>query len=152
MSELRARIEREMQKFPEPRGALLAALHFVHEESGHVDRDVAVDRAELFDMRPGEIAEVVSFYNMFHARPRARHEVRVCTNLSCSLRGARALLRELEAHLGLPGGGATEDGRIDLGHEECLGACAWAPVVRVGDTYHENLDAEAAKRILDGRA
>ena len=42
------------------------------------------------------------------------------------------------------------DGRITLGHEECLGACAYAPMMRVDDTYHEDLDFEKAKRILDG--
>jgi NADH:ubiquinone oxidoreductase subunit E len=38
---------------------------------------------------------------------------------------------------------------VTLGHEECLGACAWAPMMRVDDVYHEDLDAESAKRILD---
>jgi NADH-quinone oxidoreductase subunit E len=74
----------------------------------------------------------------------------VCTNLPCSLRGARELLRRLEAHLGVPAGEATPDGRLALGHEECLGACAYAPMMRVDDTYHEDLDFEKARRILDG--
>jgi NADH:ubiquinone oxidoreductase subunit E len=73
----------------------------------------------------------------------------VCTNLPCSLRGARVLLKQLEAHLGIEAGETTPDGRITLGHEECLGACAYAPMMRVDDEYHEDLDAEEAKRILD---
>jgi NADH:ubiquinone oxidoreductase subunit E len=94
--------------------------------------------------------EVVTFYNMFYDRPQGRHHVYVCTNLPCSLRGSRNLLRELERHLGIEAGETTEDGRVTLGHEECLGACAWAPMLRVGETYHENLDVDAAKRIVDG--
>jgi NADH dehydrogenase (ubiquinone) flavoprotein 2 len=58
-------------------------------------------------------------------------------------------LRQLESHLGVKVGEATPDGRIALGHEECLGACAYAPMLRVDDRYHEDLDAESAKRILD---
>jgi NADH-quinone oxidoreductase subunit E len=92
---------------------------------------------------------VVSFYNMFYDRPQGRHHAYVCTNLSCSLRGGRALLRELEEHLGVGPGQTTEDQRITLGHEECLGACAYAPVMRVDETYHEDLDLEQAKQILD---
>ena len=42
------------------------------------------------------------------------------------------------------------DGRITLGHEECLGACAYAPMMRVDDSYHEDLDAEKAVAVLDG--
>ena len=94
--------------------------------------------------------EVVTFYNMFYDRPQGRHHVYVCTNLPCSLRGARELLRELEQHLGIEAGETTKDGRVTLGHEECLGACAWAPMLRVDETYHENLDVDAAKRIVDG--
>ena len=93
--------------------------------------------------------EVVSFYNMFYATPQARHHVYVCTNLPCSLRGARLLLRQIEGHLGIEAGESTPDGRVHLGHEECLGACAYAPMMRVDATYHEDLDAEKAKRILD---
>ena len=47
-------------------------------------------------------------------------------------------------------GETTKDGRITIGHEECLGACAYAPMMRVDDQYHENLDLERAKEILDG--
>lgn len=147
--ETRARIEREMAKYPRKQGALLPALHLVQAETGWISPDVARQVAELFEIRPVEVMEVVSFYNMFHARPTGRHQVRVCTNLPCSLRGARSLLGALEAHLGVTAGESTEDGRISLGHEECLGACAYAPMMRVGGTYHENLDPESAKRILD---
>lgn len=147
--EARARIEREMAKYPQKRGALLPALHVVQEEAGWISPETAAAVAELFGIRPVEVMEVVSFYNMFHDRPQARNQVHVCTNLPCSLRGARTLLAQLEAHLGVKGGGATEDGRVSIGHEECLGACAYAPMMRIGGTYHENLDLETAKRILD---
>jgi NADH:ubiquinone oxidoreductase subunit E len=93
--------------------------------------------------------EVVTFYNMFHAAPQPRHHVHVCTNLPCSLRGARTLLAQLELHLGIRAGEATPDGRIGLGHEECLGACAYAPMMRVDDRYCEDLDLAEARRILD---
>ena len=56
--------------------------------------------------------------------PQGRHHVYVCTNLPCSLRGARDLSHALEQHLGVEAGETTPDGRITLGHEECLGACA----------------------------
>lgn len=147
--EARARIEREMAKYPQKRGALLPALHIAQAEQGFISAETATALAELFGLRPVEIMEVVSFYNMLFDHPHGRHQVHVCTNLPCSLRGARTLLAQLEAHLGVSAGETTQDGRIHLDHEECLGACAYAPMLRVGGTYHENLDVEAAKRILD---
>jgi NADH-quinone oxidoreductase E subunit len=147
-----AAIEREIAKYPQKRGALLPALHLVQAEHGWVSPEQMSELAGMFGIRPIEVLEVVSFYNMFYDRPQGRHHVYVCTNLPCSLRGARRLLAELEEHLGVKPGETTKDGRITLGHEECLGACAYAPMMRVGDVYHENLDAAKAKQILDGLA
>ncbi|MGH0035882.1 MAG: NADH-quinone oxidoreductase subunit NuoE [Myxococcota bacterium] len=147
--EVRAAIESDCERYPQKRGGLLPALHRVQAETGHISSDVAREIAEIFDIRPIEVMEVVHFYNLFHATPQGRHHVHVCTNLSCSLRGARTLLRRIEAHLGVRAGETTPDGRITLGHEECLGACAYAPMMRVDDTYHEDLDFEKAERILD---
>ena len=149
-AETRERIRKEMEKFPKPRGALLAALHWVQEELGYISPEAARGVAALFDLKPVEVLEVISFYNLFHDAPQGRHHVHLCTNLACSLRGARTLLRQLEAHLGVRAGQTTPDGRITLGVEECLGACAYAPMMRVDDTYHEDLDLERAKQILDG--
>jgi len=146
---VRTAIDAEIAKYPEKRGALLAALHLVQREHGWIAPEAAKAIAEIFEIRAIEVMEVVTFYNMFLDRPQGRHQVRVCTNLPCSLRGARELVRTLEQHLGVEAGETTPDGRIHLGHEECLGACAWAPMMRIDDTYYENLDAEQAKKILD---
>ena len=148
--ETRAAIEREIAKYPSKRGALLPALHLVQAERGFIAADQARELAEIFGIRPVEVMEVVSFYNMFYDRPQGRHHVYVCTNLPCSLRGARQLLGALESHLGVKPGETTKDGRVTLGHEECLGACAYAPMMRVDESYHENLDVPKAKQIVDG--
>ena len=148
--ETRAKIESLFERYPQKRGALLPAIYLVQAEKGHVDSDAARELAALFELAPVEVWEVLSFYNMFYTEPQGRHHVYVCTNLPCSLRGARTLLKELESHLGVHGGGTTKDGRITLGHEECLGSCGSAPMMRVDGRYHENLDTEAARRIVDG--
>ena len=149
-AETRARIDAEIAKYPQKRGGLLPALHLVQADHGWITPECAAELASLFEIRPVEVMEVVSFYNMFYDRPQGRHHVYVCTNLPCSLRGARQLLADLESHLGVKVGATTDDGRITLGHEECLGACAYAPMLRIDDVYHENLDAEQARTLLDG--
>ena len=147
--ETRSKIEAAVEKYPQKRGALLPALHLVQEDHGHVSTECAVELAEIFEIHPTQVMEVITFYNMFFDTPQAKHHVYVCTNLSCSLRGARSLLSQLESHLGVTAPGETSDGRIFLGHEECLGACGYAPMMRIDDQYHEDLDVEKAKRILD---
>lgn len=147
--ETRSQIDAAVAKYPQRRGALLPALHLVQAEHGHISPELARELAEIFEIRPVEVMEVVSFYNMFYDAPQPKHHVYVCTNLPCSLRGARVLYKQLASHLGVDADGNTADGRIHLGHEECLGACAYAPMMRIDDRYHEDLDGEKAKGILD---
>jgi len=146
---LRGKIDAEITRFPAPGGAMLAALHLVQAEHGCVSPEIAGELAEIFDILPVEVMELVTFYNMFDEAPTGRHRVRVCTSLTCALRGASTLLRGLEAHLGVQVGGSTRDGRIHLGREECLGACSGAPMMRIDDAYHEDLDLESASAALD---
>lgn len=147
---LREQIQLELEKYPAPRGALLPVLHLVQTEKGYISSETAVEVAEIFGLRAVEIHEVVSFYNMFYDSPQGQHHVYVCTNLPCSLRGGRDLLKGLESRLGIRVGETTSDGRITLGHEECLGACAYAPMMRVDEKYYEDLDVEKAMLILKG--
>jgi NADH-quinone oxidoreductase E subunit len=146
----RRRIEELFELYPWRRGALLPAIYLVQEERGYVDAAAAEELAQIFGLKPVEVWEVLTFYNMFYTEPQGRHHVYVCTNLPCSLRGARTLLRKIEAHLGIECGETTPDGRVTLGHEECLGSCGTAPVMRVDGQYFENLDLAAAQSILDG--
>ncbi len=148
-AETREKIEALFVRYPAKRGALLPAIYLVQAEKGYVDADGARELAALFGIAPVDVWEVLSFYNMFYTEPQGRHHVYVCTNLPCSLRGARSLLRGLEAHLGVHSGETTRDGRITIGHEECLGSCGTAPMMRVDGVYHENLDLAAARRIVD---
>ncbi len=145
----REKIEALFERYPERRGALLPALYLVQAERGYVDQALAREVAELFAISPVEVWEVLTFYNMFYTTPQGRHHVYFCTNLPCSLRGGRSLLKAVEAHLGIYAGETTPDGRVALGHEECLGSCGTAPMMRVDGLYHENLDTESAVRIID---
>lgn len=147
--ETQRKIEALFPRYPEKRGALLPAIYLVQAEKGYVGPQDARALAELFGLEPVDVWEVLTFYNMFYTSAQGRHHVYVCTNLPCSLRGARTLLKELESHLGIRCGQTTPDGRVTLAHEECLGSCGTAPVMRVDGEYVENLDLCEAKRVVD---
>ena len=91
---------------------------------------------------PGYLSSVATFYDMFELEPAGRHSVYVCTNISCSLRGADALYEEIEAAVG-------EDGDINVRHFECLGACDIAPMVSVDEVYYGPLGKGDAKRLVE---
>jgi len=131
--ELRARILTERGNFPQPRSALLAALHMAQEEQGYLSRGVIDEIAELLEILPIQVQEVVSFYPMFHDRPVGKSHIQVCTNIACALRGARKLVRHAENKLGLIPGEVSADGKFSIGEVECLGSCGSGPVIQVNN-------------------
>jgi NADH-quinone oxidoreductase subunit F len=137
-------IRNEIQHYPQARGALLYALHLAREEKGALDPAILAELAEIFALRPIEVAEVASFYPIFK-QPRAQATVQVCTNLSCCLRGARKIVDGLEQQLGIKAGTATRDGRFAIVEVECLGSCATAPVIQVNrNPYLPNVTLDYA--------
>ncbi|HLC40254.1 MAG TPA: NAD(P)H-dependent oxidoreductase subunit E, partial [Methylomirabilota bacterium] len=106
--------------------------------------------ARLFELSPAHVHEVVTFYTLFFQKPKGRHVVSVCHNLSCHLMNAKGIIGHLEDRLGVAPGETTPDGRITFLTVECLCACEQAPMMQVDDRYEGNLTPEKVDRILDG--
>jgi len=104
-------IRAEVQKYPQPRSALLIALHLVQGELGYVPLEAQRELAALLGIRPIEVREVVSFYPMYHEHPVGRRNVQVCVNIACALAGARQVVRALEERFGIAAGERTGMGR-----------------------------------------
>jgi NADH-quinone oxidoreductase subunit E len=105
--------------------------------------------AEYLDMPPIQVYEVAAFYSMFETKPVGRHNVAVCTNVSCMLRGAEEIVEHLQNELGIKLGESTPDGRIYLKkEEECLAACCGAPMMMVDHDYYENLTIDKVDEIV----
>ena len=151
---VRAEIDHWKSRFPEDRqrSAVIGALHAAqHENGGFLTTELMNAVAEYLELPPIHVYEVATFYSMFQTRPVGRHNVAICTNISCMLRGADALVEHVEKKLDIKLGESTADGRIYLKREEeCLAACCGAPMMIVDHVYHENLTTEDVDRILDG--
>ena len=147
-------IERWKARFPEDRqrSAVIGALHAVqHENDGYLTAELMNDVADYLEMPTIQVYEVATFYSMFQTRPVGRHNVAICTNVACMLRGADDIVEHVEKKLGIKTGESTEDGRIYLKREEeCLAACCGAPMMMVDHKYHENLTKEKVDELLDG--
>jgi NADH-quinone oxidoreductase subunit E len=129
---------------------VLPCLRRIQEDRGYVaDEDIDGLVAYLGVPRI-QIEEVLSYYTQYRRQPVGHHHLQVCRNVSCSMRGAERLLDHLGKRLALEPGQTSADGRFTLSTVECLGSCGTAPVLVVGETYHENMSAEKVDRLLAG--
>ena len=151
---VREEIEHWTARFPEDRqrSAVIGALHAVqHENDGYLTPELMDSVAEYLELPNLHVYEVATFYSMFQTKPVGRHNVAICTNVSCMLRGAEEIVEHVENRLGVKLGESTGDGRIYLKREEeCLAACCGAPMMMVNHKYYENLTREQVDEILDG--
>src|SRR5687767_3937003 len=149
----RQEIDHWVAKFPpgRQRSATIAALRAAQEQNdGFLTGDLMNAVAEYLNLPPIQVYEVAAFYSMLETHPCGRHHVSICTNISCMLNGAEALVAHAEKKLGIKLGESTPDRRIFLKQEEeCLAACTGAPMMMVDHVFHEHLTPEKVDQILD---
>jgi NADH-quinone oxidoreductase subunit E len=139
---IRAAIEAHMAKYPDVRSASIPALHIVQREHGWCSPTAIEQAACVMRLTPAYLTAVATFYDMFSTVPKGRNDVYVCTNISCSLRGADELMEHMQAAAG-------NDPAFNVRAFECLGACDIAPMASVNGEYVGPLDADDCARIVE---
>jgi len=141
----RERIRAEFAKYPNKRAATLPALHIVQDEHRQVSTEALREIAELLELHPAEVNDTLSFYGFFRneSDPLGKHRVWICRSLSCSLRGADALLEAIVAEA------ADDQQDFNVRAFECLGACDIAPMASVDGVYVGPLELSDVPQLLD---
>jgi NADH-quinone oxidoreductase E subunit len=147
-------VQEVRDRFPAgSRSATIPALRLAQERYGWLPPEAIREVADALDLTPAYCEAVASFYDMFHLEPIGEHLVEVCTNLSCALVGAQAVVDAFEAELGIRAGSTTRDRKVTFRTCECLGGCGYAAVVAVDHRYRQHVgpeDVPAIVKELDG--
>jgi len=140
--ELRSEIEARMALYPDTRSAALPALAAAQRLHGWCSPEAIEQVACVMRLTPGYLISVATFYDMLETKPVGEHAIYVCTNISCSLRGADELYAAF-----LAAAGDAQD--LNVRHFECLGACDVAPMASVNGVYVGPLEPSDAQTIID---
>jgi len=140
--DLRAEIEDYMSRYPDFRSAAIPALHAAQRLHGWCSPTAIEQVACVMNLTPGYLTAVATFYDMFETVPKGEHDVFVCTNISCSLRGADKLYQAMVDAAG-------NDPAFHVKPFECLGACDIAPMASVDGEYVGPLEESDCARIVD---
>ncbi len=145
----RAALNELRSRYPDDEALLLPALHLAQQHWDGWLPDEAIEAvARELELPPARVYGVVTFYDLFHQRPIGRHRVRICTNLSCTLRGAEEIVESVKQELDVDENQVTPDGRCSFVHFECLGACETAPMMMIDDEYHGHLTPDKARDLV----
>jgi NADH-quinone oxidoreductase subunit E len=139
---LRVEIEAAMAKYPDRRSATIPALHAAQRTHGWCSPEAIDQVAAVMALTPAYLTSVATFYDMFSTVPKPKHDVFVCTNISCSLLGADEFYEAMIA-------AASENPDVGVRSFECLGACDIAPMASVNGEYVGPLTTDDAGRIVD---
>ncbi len=152
MKHLIAEFETMRRRFPAgfESSLVLPCLRRIQEDRGFV-ADADIDDLSTYLGAPRvQIEEVLSFYTQFRRAPIGRWHLQACRNVSCSMRGAEAVIEHLGERLGIAPGETTADGRFTLSTVECLGSCGTAPVLMLNETYHEDMSPARLDALIEG--
>ncbi len=139
-------------QFPELRSAVMPALDLAQEEIGYLTPEAMSEVAEALSLDPGYVEGVATFYTLFHTEPVGKHRLYLCTNISCKLRGADELVEHAMQAIGVKEQGeVSSDGLFSVEAVECLGACEYAPMMRLDHRYYYDLTPEKVDGLISER-
>jgi len=147
-----ALVQKIIARYPEgkQKSAVLPLLHLAQAEfQGWLSIPVMDYVASLLKIQPIEVYEVASFYSMYNLNPVGKCVIEVCRTGPCWLMGAEDIIAHIEKKLNIKIGETTADGMFTLKTVECLASCGTAPMMQIGEKYHENLTCEKTDEILN---
>jgi len=144
----RSEIASVLERHPRRPGELLAILLDLQETYRYLPKAALKEVARYLGVPESRVYSVATFYKALTLKPRGERIIRICLGTACHLRGSPAVLERFEEILGIKPGETTPDGRFTLETVNCLGACALAPVVVIGEETYGQMTPEKVEKLL----
>lgn len=135
-------IDQVIPRYPQKRSAIMMILHAIQKEKGYISLAMQEWVAELLDLQPIQVREVVTFYPFYREHPIGKRYIRVCRTLSCALNGGYKICDTFKQAFNTELNQISPDGRVTIEFAECLASCGTAPVAMVDDDLYEKLTEE----------
>jgi bidirectional [NiFe] hydrogenase diaphorase subunit len=122
--------------------SLIGVLHKAQELFGFLDAPVLRHIARALRVPPSRVQGVVTFYHLFHLKPRGEHTCVVCLGTACFVKGGQKLVQAVEEQAHIRAGETTPNGKMSLVVARCIGACGIAPAVVLDQQTLGHVSAE----------
>ena len=120
--------------------ALIPLLQEIQSKIGYIPPDTIWQIAEVTGLFPSQVQGVISFYTQLYTQPQGKNVVRVCRGTACHVRGGKTVLKLVKQQLGINEGETTPDYEFTLETVACIGVCALAPNMVIGNTTYGHMN------------
>lgn len=137
-----------LERYPDKKGALISILQDVQEKVGYLSKDDMEYISQKIGISSSQIFGVATFYAQFRLKRDGGNVIEVCDGTACHVKGADDLFGEIKEAIGIGPGETTEDNKFTLKTVRCIGACSFAPVIKVNGEVFTRLKKGEVKKIL----
>ena len=127
---------------------LIPLLQDLQQGYGYLPREILVWVNEQTGIPLSRMYGVITFYAQFYLEKRGEHIVKCCEGTACHVKGAPSIVDTIERELGIRSGETTAGGEFTFETVNCLGACALAPLVVVGEEYYGKMTQDRTTKLL----
>ncbi len=142
------RIKAIVSEYSQQRWAMIPLLQKIQDEFGYIPPQSIPFIARSLGLFPSQVQGVISFYTQLYTQPRGRNVVRVCRGTACHVRGGKTILKLVKQRLDIDEGETSPDLEYTLETVACIGVCALAPNIVVGDHVHGHMNPKKVEQLF----
>ena len=146
-----AQIHKIIKQHGKQKWTLIPLLQEIQEKFGYIPPESIQPIASSMGLFPTEVQGVITFYSQLYTQPRGRNVVRVCRGTACHVRGGKTILKLVKQHLDVEEGQTTPDYEYTFETVACIGVCALAPNLVIGDHVHGHMNPKKLEQLFKKR-
>lgn len=131
------------------KGTNIKILQKIQGIFGYIPEDILYETAKRTGVSASTLYGAATFYHQFSFQPKGKHEIQLCLGTACYVKGAGAVLEELEKILGIEAGEITKDGNFSIDTTRCVGACGLAPVMAINGKIYGKMTPDKLHEVID---
>jgi NADH:ubiquinone oxidoreductase subunit E len=127
---------------------LIPLLQSIQNKIGFIPPETIPHISRSLGLFPSQVQGVISFYSQLYTEPRGKNTVRVCRGTACHVRGGKTILKLVKQQLNIEEDQTTEDMEYTLETVACIGVCALAPNIAIGNKVFGQMNPKKVERLL----
>jgi NADH:ubiquinone oxidoreductase subunit E len=137
-----------LEKYHGKKGVLISILQDIQDRVGYISKDDMEYLSEKIGISLSHIYGVITFYTQFRLSRQGTNVIEICDGTACHVKGSSLVFDEIKKNLGVNTGESTPDGKYTLKTVRCIGACSFAPVMKINGEIFTRLTPEEIRIIL----